>query len=57
MQQTPELPLQVIITGRYHDDFERVDGSWRFTRRRMILEQFGDLSHHLMMDVESMTSA
>lgn len=57
LQQTPSLPLQVIITGRYHDEFELVDGVWRFARRHMILEQFGDLSQHLMMDVESMANA
>jgi 3-phenylpropionate/cinnamic acid dioxygenase small subunit len=54
MQQTPKLPLQPIITGRYRDVFERVDGAWRFASREMVLEQFGDLSQHLMMDVESM---
>ena len=25
-QATPDLPLQVIVTGRYHDTFHRVDG-------------------------------
>ncbi len=57
LQQTPVLPLQVIITGRYRDDFERVDGRWRFARREMQLEQFGDLSQHLMVDAQSMTRA
>jgi len=55
MQCTPKLPLQVIITGRYRDVFEQADGAWRFASREMVLEQFGDLSQHLMMDVESMT--
>jgi 3-phenylpropionate/cinnamic acid dioxygenase small subunit len=55
MQQTRELPLQVIITGRYRDSFEQADGAWRFATREMVLEQFGDLSHHLFMDPQSMT--
>lgn len=55
LQQTPKLPLQVIITGRYHDAFRRVDGDWCFASREMILEQFGDLSQHLLLDAESMT--
>src|SRR5689334_668005 len=29
-QQTPELPLQPIVSGRYHDRFARVAGHWRF---------------------------
>lgn len=49
-QQTPELPLQPIIAGRYHDEFERVDGAWRFSARRIFCDQFGDLSKHLLFD-------
>jgi 3-phenylpropionate/cinnamic acid dioxygenase small subunit len=54
LQQTPSLPLQVIITGRYRDELERVGGVWRFASREMVLEQLGDLSQHLLMDVSSM---
>jgi len=55
LQQTPQLPLQIIITGRYRDAFERVDGSWRFATRHMILDQLGDLRQHLLLDAEAMT--
>ena len=54
MQQTPTLPLQAIITGRYRDVFERSEGAWRFASREMILEQFGELGQHLMLDLEPM---
>lgn len=47
LQQTDALALQPIIAGRYHDRFERVDGSWRFARRHMITDLVGDLSQHL----------
>jgi 3-phenylpropionate/cinnamic acid dioxygenase small subunit len=46
-QATPELPLQVIVTGHYKDTFQRVDGAWRFDSRTMFIDQVGDLSHHL----------
>jgi len=46
LQETPELPLQPIITGRYHDRFERVDGAWRFAERRFIIDLVGDMSAH-----------
>ncbi len=46
-QATPELPLQVIVTGHYQDVFHRVDGSWCFGSRTMFVDQIGDLSHHL----------
>jgi hypothetical protein len=46
-QATPALALQPIITGRDHDRFECVDGTWRFVDRAIIIEQIGDVSQHL----------
>ena len=50
-QQTDVLPLQPIIAGRYHDRFERVDGTWRFAHRHMITDLVGDLSQHLLQEL------
>jgi 3-phenylpropionate/cinnamic acid dioxygenase small subunit len=48
LQQTDEFPLQTIVTGRYHDRFERVDGQWRFSYRDLtLIDMVGDVSHHL----------
>ncbi len=48
LQQTDDFPLQVVVTGRYADRFERVHGQWRFTYRDYsLIDQVGDLSHHL----------
>ncbi len=49
-QATADLPLQVIVTGRYRDTFHRpegTDGAWWFESRTMYVDQVGDLSHHL----------
>ena len=46
-QATPELPLQIIVTGHYHDTFHLVDGRWWFDSRTMFIDQTGDLSKHL----------
>ncbi len=46
-QATPDLPLQVIVTGHYHDTFHRVDGQWWFDSRTMFVDQVGDVSQHL----------
>jgi hypothetical protein len=40
--------LQPVISGRYHDGFARVGGTWRFASRHMIVELVGDLRHHLL---------
>ncbi|OBF80081.1 hypothetical protein A5791_09255 [Mycobacterium sp. 852002-51163_SCH5372311] len=48
LQQTDELPLQTIVTGRYHDRFERVEGQWRYSYRDLtLIDMVGDVSHHL----------
>jgi 3-phenylpropionate/cinnamic acid dioxygenase small subunit len=48
LQQTDGLPLQPIVAGRYHDDFERVDGKWRYAfRDYSLMDMVGDVSHHL----------
>lgn len=46
-QATAELPLQVIVTGHYHDTFHRIDGAWWFDSRTMFVDQVGDTGHHL----------
>lgn len=46
-QATTDLPLQVIVTGRYRDTFHRIDGKWWFDTRIMFVDQLGDTSHHL----------
>jgi 3-phenylpropionate/cinnamic acid dioxygenase small subunit len=50
-QATDALPLQVIITGHYHDTFRRLNGSWCFDTRVMFVDQIGDLSHHLTFTI------
>jgi hypothetical protein len=52
LQATPDLALQPVIAGRYHDRFEREgrqdENTWRFAERHIICDLFGDLSHHLL---------
>jgi len=53
-QQTDELPLQTIVTGRYHDRFERVDGRWRYAYRDLtLIDMVGDVSRHLTYPIQS----
>jgi 3-phenylpropionate/cinnamic acid dioxygenase small subunit len=49
-QQLEGFRLQPIIAGRYHDQFARVDGTWRLTERVIFCDLFGDLSQHLNGD-------
>lgn len=48
LQQTETTPLQVIAAGRYHDEFVRADGRWRFSLRDYsMLDLTGELRDHL----------
>jgi len=49
-QQLEDFRLQPIIAGRYHDQFARVNGTWRLTERVIFCDLFGDLSQHLNGD-------
>ena len=52
LQQTDTLPLQAIICGRYHDTFQRIDGRWWFATRTMFVDLVGDLTHHLLQELD-----
>ena len=39
--------LGAVLSGRYHDRFEFVDGSWRFVERVVHPDLLGDLSRHM----------
>jgi len=49
-QQLDGFGLQPIIAGRYHDSFERVDGTWRLSERVIFCDLVGDVSRHLTVD-------
>lgn len=51
-QQAPEQRLQPIISGRYEDTFHRPEGAWTFEARKMRVDLVGDLSHHLLFDLQ-----
>jgi len=49
-QGTDTRGLRPVVVGRYVDRVRRIDGRWRFVRRRMIPERWGDVSEHLTFD-------
>ncbi len=51
LQAVPGLALQPILAGRYHDRFERVDNSWRFSERRYLIDLVGDVSRHMLSNI------
>ncbi|HUI47380.1 MAG TPA: nuclear transport factor 2 family protein [Acidimicrobiia bacterium] len=50
-QQTPDLPLQPIVTGRYRDRFVREGGTWSFAQRHIVVDHVGDVHEHLAFDL------
>ena len=47
LQARPELPLQPIIAGRWHDRLEKDGDQWWLVERVIYADLFGDLSHHI----------
>lgn len=47
LQARPELPLQPILAGRWHDRFEREDDRWWFADRVIYTDLVGDLRFHI----------
>jgi len=47
LQGRPELPLQPILAGRWHDWFEREAERWRFADRLIYTDLVGDLRFHI----------
>ena len=52
-QQLDDFPLQPIISGRYRDSFQRIDGRWWFDTRVIRVDLMGDLSRHLLIEIEA----
>ncbi len=46
-QATSTMPLRLLGSGRYYDQFERIDGGWWFTDRLTMLDTRGDLTQHI----------
>ena len=46
-QATSTLPLQAVIAGRYLDELEKVDATWRFVDRCIHGDLVGDLTQHI----------
>ena len=46
-QATPTMRLRLLGSGRYYDQFERIDGGWWFTDRLTMLDTRGDLTQHI----------
>jgi hypothetical protein len=52
LQATPALPLQVILAGTYTDEFVRDERGWRFADRLVRIQLVGDLSEHLVVELD-----
>jgi hypothetical protein len=35
------------VAGRYEDEWERVDGTWRWSDRYIVVQYKNDLDHHM----------
>jgi ketosteroid isomerase-like protein len=54
LQAVPgELALQPVIAGRYRHRYQQVDEGWRVAAMHIIIDLMGDLSRHMLFDLQS----
>jgi len=46
--------ISAVVAGRYHDAFRRINGTWWFHHRHMLVDMSGDLSSHLTSPLEEL---
>ena len=46
-QALPDFPLQPIFSGRYADRFVRAQDGWRWARREVFGDLYGDVTRHV----------
>lgn len=46
-QQIPGGRFELLVAGRYEDEWERVDGAWRWSDRYIVAQYHNDLSRHM----------
>jgi SnoaL-like domain len=46
-QARPELPLQPILAGRFHDRLARQDDGWHIVERMIHADLIGDVRYHI----------
>lgn len=46
LQRPPGIDFHIVVGGQYHDRFERVDGHWRFTEKRIQVDHLNDIENH-----------
>src|SRR5579862_2469869 len=46
-QQVPGERFDLLVAGRYEDEWERVDGTWRWADRYIVAQYHNDLGKHM----------
>ena len=52
LQELNAKTVAAYREGRYHDSFHRIDGLWWFDTRVMLVDLVGDLSRHLLYELD-----
>lgn len=55
LQQMPDGKIECIIAGEYFSRFLKNDGQWQFHEHHMRNRITGDLSHHLLIEIDEIT--
>ncbi len=46
-QQVPDQPFELLVAGRYEDEWARIEGAWHCTDRYIVTQYHNDLNRHM----------
>ena len=46
LQRVPGFDYHIVAGGQYHDEFEKAEGKWRFTRKNIQVDHLNDIGNH-----------
>lgn len=52
LQKPAGKSLQIVVTGRYEDEFACANGEWRFVSKTIHADYFGEIRHHFLIAAE-----
>jgi hypothetical protein len=45
--QPPDEPFEILVAGKYEDEWERTDGEWRWVDRYVVVQYKNNLDRHM----------
>lgn len=52
LQRPTGMDYHIVVGGQYRDEFEKIDGTWRFSLKNIQVDHLNDIENHFHIDEE-----